>query len=304
VKPAAGYQSLACSSPEAVQTTGTVALDQRRWGNLFAGALSPFFVNLRSVNRFLSTLSVHVSLFQSARAFEVNIVDLIGIETVRVFEPGVYRRIASSKGLLTSGVQSVKGAANSGEVQAIIDAATEEHRDYVRELLKQLFPPIESAFGGPHYASEFNQSWRDELRVCSAAVFDRYFQMGIPEGDLSESEFRQMLDLTGERELFLGKFEEIRARGLLDVMLSRLDGYAPKLDLANALAFVASLMDVGEDLPDSSGFGLGADIHVLRIIVRYLGQEPTVRNFSRGFTEFWWDRGIRSRNLQRGRVSL
>jgi hypothetical protein len=26
VKPAAGYQSLACSSPEAVQTTGTVAV--------------------------------------------------------------------------------------------------------------------------------------------------------------------------------------------------------------------------------------------------------------------------------------
>jgi hypothetical protein len=35
VKPAAGYQSLACSSPEAVQTTGTVAIEtirKRRYG--------------------------------------------------------------------------------------------------------------------------------------------------------------------------------------------------------------------------------------------------------------------------------
>jgi predicted KAP-like P-loop ATPase len=72
-----------------------------RWGNLFVGALKPYFTNLRKINRFLSTLSFHFALFRSQDSFEVNPVDLIGIETLRVFEPGVYQALAHNKAAFT-----------------------------------------------------------------------------------------------------------------------------------------------------------------------------------------------------------
>src|SRR5205807_6579293 len=65
--------------------------DQHRWQNLYAGGLRRYFVTLRDVRRFLSTLAFHVSVFRGTGTFEVNPVDLIALETLRVFEPDVYR---------------------------------------------------------------------------------------------------------------------------------------------------------------------------------------------------------------------
>ncbi len=59
--------------------------DSNRWGNLFHGALHAYFDNLRNVYRYTSTLSFHFGLFKGKSVFEVNPVDLIGIECIRVF---------------------------------------------------------------------------------------------------------------------------------------------------------------------------------------------------------------------------
>jgi hypothetical protein len=216
-------------------------------------------------------------LFRGARAFEVNIIDLLVVEVLRVFEPRVYHLMAAAKTVLTSGARAERGRVPA-ELQAIFDAATEAHRENVTELVKLLFPPIEAALGGPTYDDGFRQRWREELRVCSDDVFDRYFQLGIPEGDLSESEFRELVDATADYATFVEKFETIRFRGLLDSMLGRLDNHAPQLPIQNSQPLIRALMHLGENLPDRSGFfALTSDIQVLRIVVRLLEQEEAVR---------------------------
>lgn len=251
--------------------------DQHRWQNLFAGALSPFFTNLRAINRFLSTFSVHIGLFRGNRAFEVNVVDLTGMEVLRVFEPQVYRQMAVAKSVLTSGARPERGG-TPPQLQAIFDAASAQHRDDVKELLKQLFPPIEAALGGATYTVGFHESWREELRVCSEDVFDRYFELGIPEGDLSESQFRELVDATSDYTKFVCEFQAIRTAGLLDAMLSRLVSHAPHLPLQNAEPLTRALMDLGEDLPDPGGFfAITSEFQMLRILVRFLGQEVELR---------------------------
>lgn len=75
--------------------------DSGRWGNLFQGSLNAYFDNLRSVYRFTSTLSFHFTLHKGKSAFEVNPVDLIAIECLRVFEPDVYKEIARLKDTFT-----------------------------------------------------------------------------------------------------------------------------------------------------------------------------------------------------------
>lgn len=46
------------------------------------------------------------------------------------------------------------------------------------------------------YDSDFLASWRQELRACSPDLFDVYFQFGLPEDHLTESELRKLLELT------------------------------------------------------------------------------------------------------------
>jgi predicted KAP-like P-loop ATPase len=71
-----------------------------RWTDLYLEGLSPFFRNLRHVYRFLSSFDFHVRQFQSGNRFEVNPVDLVGLETLRVFEPTVFERLALAKRIL------------------------------------------------------------------------------------------------------------------------------------------------------------------------------------------------------------
>jgi predicted KAP-like P-loop ATPase len=61
--------------------------EEVRWGNVLVGGMQPLIRNLRDVRRLLTSISIHLPLHEGANAFEVNIIDLLGLETLRVFEP-------------------------------------------------------------------------------------------------------------------------------------------------------------------------------------------------------------------------
>lgn len=255
--------------------------DQRRWGNTFIPGLRPYFETLRDVRRFVATFSFHVGLLRTGGSFEVNPIDLIALEVVRVFEPEVYRMIPDTKGVLTSTTDHASmGAARAEEqakreVESILERAPEERRDAVREILRQLFPTVEWVFGGSHYGGEFMGEWFRELRVCHPDVFDRYFHFAIPEGDISQAELDRLLALAGDRAGLVSELRSLRERGLLAVALDRLEAYKERVDLNHAESFVAALFDIGDDLPDrpQSLFGMSPDIHAVRIVHWYLKQE-------------------------------
>jgi len=255
---------------------GINELDEKRWGNLFLGALKPYFNNLRSVKRFLSTFSLHVGLFKGIRTFEVNVIDLIGVETVRIFEPDLYQRLAQSKHLLTHLVPDGAGETEQEEVHLFLDLVDVSKKEYAQELIKQLFPPVERVFGGYTYRTEFYEKWREDLRICSDQIFDRYFQFGIQGEDLSESDLDELLDATTDREEFKSKFRTLVERGLQNITLSRLDDKKQKIPINNAPTFLPALFDLGDEIADNSSFmEISPPIYLLRIVWWYLMNEPS-----------------------------
>ena len=246
--------------------------DQRRWGNVFLGGLAPYFTDLRQVNRFLSTFAFHVGVFRGRAAFEVNPVDLIALEALRMFEPVVYQRVAVNKDLLTD----LHDRGHNDDARAIlnglVEASSPEHREHVKEILRQLFPPAEWAWGGPGYGADFEEGWFRELRVCSPDAFDRYFVLATPEGDLSEAELSRLLSSVSDRERFRAELRALAEKGLLGVALDRMEAYKQRIDVAHALPLVTGLMDVSE-LISSEHKGMLAfsdQTHASRIIRWYL----------------------------------
>jgi predicted KAP-like P-loop ATPase len=253
--------------------------DKKRWGNLFLGGLRPYFQTLRDVYRYLATLSFHVSVFRSTGSFEVNPVDLIALEVLRVFEPAVYQRLSDAKLELTDlqgrreRVASVE-AQMRGIVESLVNQASETNRPQVREIVKQLFPPAEWVFGGPGYGSGFEERWFRELRVCHPNVFDRYFHLTIPEGDISQADLDRLLSLIGDREGLATEFRALNRRRLLGVTMDRLEDYKEKIDLQHAVPFVTALLDIGDELPEDRGgfFSISPEMHASRIIYWHLKQ--------------------------------
>jgi predicted KAP-like P-loop ATPase len=256
--------------------------NQHRWGNIYIPGLSYYFVTLRDVYRFLATISFHISLFRNEGSFEVNPIDLIALEVLRVFEPRVYHNLFEMKQILTnqSGIryEGLKDEARK-TIENLVKQASESNRNQVKEIIKQLFPPIEWVFGGAHYSSDFEEEWYRDLRVCHPDVFDRYFHFTIPEGDISQADIDRILSLTGNREDLLTEFKSLNSRGLLAVALNRLEAYKEKINLHHAVPFITALMDIADELPEEvvGFFSIGSDMHISRIIHWNLKQEKDVK---------------------------
>jgi predicted KAP-like P-loop ATPase len=247
-----------------------------RWGNLFSVGLAPYFRTLRDVYRFLGVLDVQIAGMAPRGSLEVNPIDLIALEVLRVFEPTVYNLLPRNKEGLTR-VHDQRIGKTMTDIQredqlrleALVAAAQPSSKPQAEETLKQLFPKV----------SVGNQErFYRELRVCHSDVFDRYFLLSIPEGDISQADLDDLLASTNDREQLVAKFNALRNLGLLAVVLNRLEAYKQEISLANAVPFLAALFDIGDDLPEEqTGFlQTSTWMHASRIIRWYLLNEPDV----------------------------
>jgi len=257
--------------------------DNRRWGNIFLPGIRPYFQSLRDVNRFIATLSFHISLFRNAESFEVNPIDLITLEVLRVFESDVYQRIPNAKSVLTNNTDSSHHSNEQKEIdkaliQSIIDQAPPDNQQYVKEILKELFPRIAGMLGGYGYGSGFGDGWYRDLRVCHPDVFQRYFHFSIPEGDISQHDLDRILKNAGDHDKLVGEFRALNERKLLGTALDRLESYKEKIDIQHAHAFITAIFDIGDELPENPPgfFVFGPDTHAYRIIFWYLKREKDV----------------------------
>lgn len=257
-----------------------VPFDQRRWGNLFFGGLSHYVKTLRDVYRFTTTFDFHAGMFRSTGTMEVNQIDLLGLEALRVFEPNVYDALPEFRRLLLEGPgRSHRGAKKEeivAELDTLLTRAPAANHAAIKQILAVVFQPIEWLLQGYGFGSGFDEGWERELRACSERYFDRYFLLGVPEGDVSQREIEDVLAAVNDRELLASKLRQLRDRNLLDAMLARLEAYKEQIDLGAAVPFVTALFDIGDGLSGSLGMSdFGAAMHASRIVYWYLRRFPS-----------------------------
>ncbi|ETI61302.1 NTPase [Marinomonas profundimaris] len=230
---------------------------------------------MRSVYRYTSTLSFHFTLLKGKSVFEVNPVDLIAIECLRVFEPDVYKEIARSKEIFTKNGSDRYGRSEDSTaalINGILDKATPDKREVVKEMVEQLFPTIEWALGGTHYSGDFARTWLREMRVCHPSNFDKYFQFSIPSGELSNSDLQEMLSLTADSDRFSSFILSLKERGILKNALSQFESFTDEIPLENGRAYIKGILDFGDYVDhESTGFTMfSSNTHAVRLAVWFL----------------------------------
>ncbi len=229
-------------SAEAMSTR----FSEKRWVNLFWSSLYSYFVTLRDVNRFISTLAFHISSFYADGAFEVNPIDLIGLEVIRLYEPEVYKALQASKDLFTTSSRPDEADAAAKAVVSIIDMGSKDRRAQLTELMKNLFPIIESALGGPEFASEYGQQWYRDLRVCSSKMFDRYFRLTLSDEELSQGAVQGLLRGRGDRDVLRSELETLHSRRLLNAAIEELAAYQDDIGAEQVEAYITAIFDIGD----------------------------------------------------------
>lgn len=231
--------------------------EQTRWGNVAIGGIRPFIRNLRDVRRLIASIDIHLPLHRGTRVFEVNVIDFIALETLRVFEPSMHAALSPHRELLLQS-QRFSGDGREQEhraaIDALVDLASEERRKTCRDLLKQLFPTIEWAIGGMFSGGggSWHDGWNEDKRVCTSRTFDRYFQLQSSDGSITASDFADFIDATSADQAE-DAVSVLRDRGALAALASRLDESVQQLPLDHPSMILTMLLKLGEELSAAPG---------------------------------------------------
>ncbi|UGA52444.1 hypothetical protein [Dickeya fangzhongdai] len=130
----------------------------------------------------------------------------------------------------------------------LLEIVSEERRDIVRDALKNLFPPLEWAYGGTNYADSFHRRWLMEKRVCTSRYFPRYFELQTAVGEMSERRFVDFLDATATEVELSAAIAAIEADGLLNSLVARLHESVDRLPTDNAAVLLPGIFGLAEKL--------------------------------------------------------
>jgi predicted KAP-like P-loop ATPase len=246
--------------------------DSHRWANMYHAGFKRFFRTIRDVKRYVN--AVRLSFAGSIRG-EVNPIDFLVLEAIRVFSPDVYRLLPPRKDILTHTSGTLSERRDKDENKKRMDAvfaAVDEHAEAVKDLVMEMFPPLAEVYGNTSYPSSWQADWRRARRVCAGAVFDKYFLFTVPTGEVSERTVREALDLAGDRRGFAGFLGNLNRQDLAVRLLERLEDFTDTLPVDKVPATIGAIVDVVDELPkERRGFyDLGADAQAMRIVFRLL----------------------------------
>ncbi|MBD2770549.1 KAP family NTPase [Iningainema tapete] len=247
------------------------------WGNVYFQGIDHFITNLRDMVRLTNTLTAIYPVVKG----EVNPVDFIAIESLRVFCPMVYDIIRKNKnafvGEENSSLDELQNMHNSW-----LALLPEQDKEPVKKLLMNLFPKLEFVWANSSYKKSQESRWCRQLRVCCDEIFPIYFRLTLSESKLSDNEIQAILASANDAKAFGEKLIElanqIRPDGTTQVraFLERLENFTEKeIPPQSIPSIVTALFDVGEQLlrPEdepTTMFDFGNEIRISRIVSQLL----------------------------------
>lgn len=229
------------------------SFDQSYWANVYHDGIDALIQVPRDVVRFTNALAATYP----AVCGEVNPVDFIALEALRVFLPSLYdvirtnpdRFAGHSRDSHYDSGERTKEAFHTGWAQALpVDL-----RESSKALIERIFPKT----GSTIYGSDWLAEWRRNLRACHPDVFPIYFRLTIPPGTIRRGEMVALLSLAASpadfgNALVQAKNERrpdgmSKARALLERLMDHVEKDIPD---AHIPTVIQALFDVGDALID------------------------------------------------------
>jgi len=186
------FEQLLAKTPETL-------FDKHHFANLYWKGIAHFVRTPRDATRLMNYMRLTYPTVEG----EVNPVDFLGIEALRVFCPHIYHIIrghpdAFTRGELADefrlGINQNDSEAFKAYHKAWLDEMPAEDRNATRELMLELFPRLASVWQNMGYGPDWDQTWRRQLRVCHSDILPVYFHLALPPGSISASEMREIIE--------------------------------------------------------------------------------------------------------------
>ncbi len=214
------------------------------FASIYTESISNTIKTPRNMNRYINSIKFTLPMVKN----EVNAVDHLILESIRIFYPEVYERMIGEKALLTgsTGNYFVDREAWKKEAITRYEAITGENKE-LHPIMKSLFPAIKKLY---EQSTDFQteEDYRRKKFIASPDYFDRYFSLGVGSIDVADSEIIEILELDSAKDiasrlatLFQSKNQEL--------ILTKIDTYKERASSSEELS--AALLSVSDDISSS-----------------------------------------------------
>ena len=218
----------------------------------------------RLVKRYVNGLTFALPLLKD----EVNPVDLLIIEAVRAFYPGLYASIRDNPSAYVGGFFRMRHRAGKAEEegQSVIADALKDMTPYDRhaaeQLIKEMFPRAAGSFGDPSRGSDPHSRWTSQKRIASEEYFHRYFAYGVPPRDVSDQTVHEVLTggEAGDVGYVKAQLKAIAASAKPGTLLSKLLLQAGSVPPQYAARLALAVAEYGELFPQDGGAFAGTGL--------------------------------------------
>ncbi len=198
--------------------------------------INKYLQSPRNINQIINALRFMLP----TKLGEVNVIDLIILEIIRVFDEPFYEKIRDSRNMLIQNKNSLSGSytfddehkERKSDIEKVFDANS-------LTIVKQLFPFVGEIYNSA--SAENYDSLRRAQRLGSEYYFDRFFSSLDEINDVSDQKILQLLNNSEDKQAIDKNMVNINLQNI-DIALRIISDRCSLIK--NKLAFCESLLDL------------------------------------------------------------
>lgn len=241
------------------------------WLDVYVEIIDPLIGSLRDVTRL--GLSARPTI--RALAHQVEVVDILALEAVRVFRPEIFEALHGARIALTE-TQSVWGQAKTpgrkAEIEALLEVAAGDE-GVVRALIRHLFPAARTYIENNTFGSDWLDTWKREHRVAYIGYLELYFGRTLPADLVVFQQAEHAYALFTDADALCDYLDSI-PNADLESVIAGLEVYRAEYPEVSVVPVSVDLLNRIADMPVRHSRGMfdvmRPDIVVTRVVIQLL----------------------------------
>ncbi|MDF0513458.1 P-loop NTPase fold protein [Agromyces sp. H3Y2-19a] len=241
------------------------------WSDVYLEIIDPLIGSLRDVTRL--GLSARPTL--RALGQQIEAVDLLALEAIRVFRPEIFQALHSARLALTE-THNLWGRTQDrdrkAEIEALLKVAGDDE-GIVRALIQQLFPAGRTYIENNNYGPDWLNTWKREHRVAYIGYLELYFGRTLPS-DLASFQQAELAYARIRDGDALGEYLDSLPREDLESVIAGLEAYQQEYPEESVVPTSVTLLNRIADIPERRNRGMfdlmRPDVVVTRVVIRLL----------------------------------
>lgn len=218
-----------------------VVWDKSYWSNVFKNCIEPYINTLRDVNRVTNTFQFRYEMLYQETSFE----DMVGITTLEVLEPKLYKWICNNKDAVCGGVMH-KLLSNIGKKPDYRKLYHDQFKslgidpDLAISCVSTMFPVFAEDVNGYKHGYQRISDIRGKMRVTNKRRFELYFMFDLEDIRVSRSIINACI-YEFDRDTLSKVIDEINKQGNIVYFLEEIRSLVGKIP-DERLGLIASVV--------------------------------------------------------------